>query len=96
MPVKGDEVDQALADYINYNGSSLDVMFIRLQAGVYSFGSKKICVKVDNNKIIIRVGGGYMNIEEFIEKYTVLELERTELREQHQAKRASSPMKGGR
>lgn len=30
VPVKGDEVDQALGDYLNLNGTSLDVMFIRL------------------------------------------------------------------
>ena len=50
-------------------------MFIRLQPGVYSFGSKKVCIKVDNGKINIRVGGGYLRIDEFIEKYTTIELE---------------------
>lgn len=30
VPVKGDEVDQALAEYINCNGKALDIMFIRL------------------------------------------------------------------
>lgn len=101
VPVKGDEVDQALADYINCNGKSLDIMFIRLQPGIYSFGSKKVCVKVDNNKINIRVGGGYMNIEEFLEKYTIVELEKGDQREQYELEklgkqRPSSPLKGGR
>ena len=52
-------------------------MFIRLQPGVYSFGSKKVCIKVDNGKINIRVGGGYLRIEEFLEKYTTIELEKS-------------------
>lgn len=56
-------------------------MFIRLQPGIYSFGSKKVSVKVENNKINIRVGGGYMTIEEFLEKYTIIELENREKRE---------------
>jgi len=52
-------------------------MFIRLQPGIYSFGSKKVCIKVDNGKINIRIGGGYMRINEFLEKYTTIELEKS-------------------
>ena len=51
-------------------------MFIRLQPGIYSFGSKKCCVKVDNGKINIRIGGGYMTIENFLLKYTQVEVDR--------------------
>jgi len=79
VPVQGDEVDMALADYLNNiaDKSKLQVMFIRLNPGVYSFGSKKVCIKVDNGKINIRVGGGYLRIEEFLEKYTTIELEKS-------------------
>jgi len=79
VPVKGDEVDMALADYLNNiaDKSKLQVMFIRLNPGVYSFGSKKVCIKVDNGKINIRVGGGYLRIEEFLDKYTTVELEKS-------------------
>ena len=49
MAVKGDPVDQAIADYINEEAdkSSIQVMFIRHNPGIYQFGSKKICVKVE-------------------------------------------------
>lgn len=49
VPVKGDSVDQAIADYINEecDKSSIKVMFIRVNPGIYQFGSKKICVKVE-------------------------------------------------
>ena len=79
VPVKGDEVDMALAEYLNnmIDKSKLQVMFIRLNPGVYSFGSKKVCIKVDNGKINIRVGGGYLRIEEFLDKYTTVELEKS-------------------
>lgn len=79
VPVKGDEVDMVLADYLNniIDKSKLQVMFIRLNPGVYSFGSKKVCIKVDNGKINIRVGGGYLRIEEFLDKYTTIELEKS-------------------
>lgn len=62
----------ALANYLNnfMDKGKLQVMFIRLQPGVYSFGSKKVCIKTENGKIIIRVGGGYLRISEFLEQYT--------------------------
>ena len=79
MPVKGDEVDCALADYLNnyHDKGSMQVMFIRLQPGIYSFGSKKVCIKVDNGKISVRVGGGYMRIDEFLDKYTTVEVDKS-------------------
>lgn len=75
-------------------------MFIRLSPGIYSFGSKKVCIKVDNGRITIRVGGGYLRIDEFLEKYTTTELEKS-IREgidplggsQSPIKRAQSPKK---
>lgn len=72
-------MDCALADYLNSyeDKSALQVMFVRLQPGIYSFGSKKVCVKVENQKINIRIGGGYMRINEFLEKYTTIELDRS-------------------
>lgn len=75
-------------------------MFIRLSPGVYSFGSKKVCIKVDNGRITIRVGGGYLRIDEFLDKYTTAELEKS-IREgidpmggmQSPIRRATSPKK---
>lgn len=98
MPVKGDEVDQALGDFLNEAGIPLDIMFVRLQPGIYSFGSKKVCVKVENHKINIRIGGGYMAIDEFLEKYTVMEQERATRREDAAMEkvRQASPVKGSK
>ena len=70
-------------------------MFIRLQPGIYSFGSKKVCVKVENGKINIRIGGGYMRIDEFLQKYTTVEIDKS-VREGIDplvGKRPSSPKK---
>tara|TARA_B110000285_G_scaffold207612_1_gene247119 strand:+ start:595 stop:723 length:129 start_codon:yes stop_codon:yes gene_type:complete len=42
-------------------------MFLRESEGVYQFGQKRVNIKVmKGNKILIRVGGGFIGIEEFI------------------------------
>ncbi len=51
-------------------------MFQRESEGVYIFGTKRVNIRVDNNNINVRVGGGYLSIEEFIDQYTPSELER--------------------
>ena len=53
VPVKEDEVDMKLADFINNypDRHKLKIIFLRESEGVYSFGTKKILIKVQNNKI---------------------------------------------
>lgn len=50
----------------------------RLGNGYYMFGSKKIYAKVLNGMLVIRVGGGYMIINEFIATYAEAELRKME------------------
>jgi hypothetical protein len=42
------------------------------------FGTKKIYAKIMNNKLVVRVGGGFMGIEEFISTYGESELLRSQ------------------
>lgn len=83
IPIKDDLVDQKLADFVNNypDRNSLKVMFLRESAGVYEFGTKRIEVRVAQNKITVRVGGGYMGIDEFLDQYTPIELEKLERRD---------------
>jgi hypothetical protein len=53
-------------------------MFLRESEGVYEFGSRRIFVRVDQDKINIRVGGGYLSIDEFLDQYTPFELDKIE------------------
>lgn len=75
-PFRGDEVDQGLADYLNSKDPPVPVPFRREEPGVYFFGTKKVFIKIEQGRIIIRVGGGFMRIEEFIDIYTPIELEK--------------------
>jgi len=70
--IKGDEIDELFGKAINDSKLSLTVK--RLSSGKYIFGTKHILAKIINGKLVIRVGGGYMNAEEFIEQYGKLEL----------------------
>ncbi|CAI2384031.1 unnamed protein product [Moneuplotes crassus] len=72
---KGDEVDELLAQYIQ----DCPVPVKRLGRGFYLFGTKKIYAKIMNCKLVIRVGGGYMIIQKFIETYADQELVKIKL-----------------
>ena len=83
VPVKDDAVDLKVAEYINNypERSKLKIMFMRESQGVYSFGSKKITVRVEKGRIMIRTGGGFMSIDEFLDCYTPDELAKLERRD---------------
>ena len=78
--MKDDAVDKKLAEFINNypERSKLKIMFMRESSGVYQFGTKRVAVKVEKDSIKIRVGGGYLSIDEFLDQYTPVELERLE------------------
>jgi len=80
IPIKDDPVDKKLAEFINNypERSKLKIMFMRESEGVYQFGSRRVYVRVDKDKINIRVGGGYLSIDEFLDQYTPIELEKME------------------
>ena len=62
-----------LADYINKSDSEqrMKCLFVRdensVKDGYYSYFTKKVIMKLENNNLILRVGGGFMSIDEFIE-----------------------------
>lgn len=67
IPVKKDTIDEKLGEYINkMDPQQLKIMFMRESSGVYEFGSKKVMVRVQRGKIQIKVGGGYLSIDEFL------------------------------
>lgn len=45
-------------------------LFERESENIYFFGLKKVIMKLEkNNQILVRVGGGYMAIDEFIDQF---------------------------
>lgn len=54
-------------------------MFLRESEGVYQFGQKRVHIKVEKgNQIFVRVGGGYMHVQEFIREFAQIEKDKIE------------------
>lgn len=85
---KGDMLDELLGNYINENECGVPIT--RLGNGYYLFGTRKIYAKIFNGKLVIRVGGGYMVIGEFIRTYEDQELGRMELRDKRDHEREAA------
>ena len=69
--IKDDLVDQKLAEFINKSSPTMRMkcLFVREMPGHYQYFKKKVIMKVENGNLVIRVGGGFMSIEEFVEQH---------------------------
>ena len=78
---KGDDIDLKLGQFLNTfpEREKMRIMFLRESEGVYQFGQKRVYIKIEKgDTILVRVGGGYMQIKEFMEKYTLSEVDKIE------------------
>jgi len=65
--VKGDEVDLLFSKALGKLEYDIAFMIKRISEGKYMFGTRNIIAKIINYRLVIRVGGGYMSVDEFIE-----------------------------
>ena len=80
---KQDAIDEKLGNYLNNfpEREELKIMFLRETEGVYQFGQKRVFIKIEQgNNIKVRVGGGYMDINDFVKKFTPIEKEKLDNR----------------
>jgi hypothetical protein len=80
VPVKSDPIDVCMAEYINNRKTPLQIPLIREDQGVYNFYTRTIKVKIENNRVIVRLGGGFQGIDEFVNNNTQAELDKLEER----------------
>jgi len=73
------------------NAQGVGAMFLRESEGVYRFGTKRIFVKIEQDKIIIRVGGGFLKFEEFLEVYGPTEIDKLNNNKSKDLSKISSP-----
>lgn len=79
--VKTDRTDKALGQILNTypERERLKILFLRESEGVYRFGSKRVYIKVEKgDQVFVRVGGGFMLINDFIDQFTPLEIDKVE------------------
>lgn len=83
IPVKDCDIDRKLAEHINNypDRAKLKVMFARESKGVYEFGSTRVHINLNREKLQVKVGGGYLSVDEFLDQYTPAELSKMERRD---------------
>jgi len=47
----------------------MNFIFLRENEGMYQFGSKRVYLKINKGSIFVRVGGGFIDFEQFVDKY---------------------------
>jgi len=55
--------------------------FVKVKEGLYKWGSKTLNIKTLSGGILIRVGGGWTDIDEYYEKHESIEVNNMELQE---------------
>ena len=69
-------MDELIAKH--FNGLRQPMPIKRLGDGNYIFGTRKIYVKLITGRLVVRVGGGFMSIEEFLNQYAEMEMSKVQ------------------
>jgi hypothetical protein len=73
VPNANDRTDQLLGQELcSYaERAPLSILFLRESEGVYKFGQKRVYIKIGKqNQILVKVGGGFLRMDEFVKMYT--------------------------
>jgi hypothetical protein len=69
-----------LESFVNSNypeKNGMKIMFLRESEGVYQFGSRRVHIKIEKgNQLLVRVGGGFIAIDDFVKQFTGPEAEK--------------------
>jgi len=64
-----------------------------VKEGVYEFGSKTVLAKLERGSFKVKVAGGFISIEEFLEQYTPGEVEKLKQPDPMQKLTGTTPSK---
>mmetsp|Transcript_18388 Transcript_18388/g.18362 ORF Transcript_18388/g.18362 Transcript_18388/m.18362 type:complete len:456 (+) Transcript_18388:11-1378(+) len=87
FPVDNDTIDQALSAYLNSRDEVVPVPFIRETKGVYLFGTRRVLISFERGKLTVKVGGGFLPIDDFVESYCDGEFEKLNHRPEEKSPR---------
>jgi len=72
---KGDEIDELIGEFMKNSNTEVEIK--RTGEGKYMIGEKKISAKVVNGNLLIRIGGGFMTMEEYMRSFGEGQLKRS-------------------
>ncbi|CAG9322543.1 unnamed protein product [Blepharisma stoltei] len=87
FPADDDNIDQALSAFLNSRDEVVPVPFIREAKGVYLFGTRRVLISFERGKLIVKVGGGFLPIDDFVECYYDGEFEKLNHRPEEKSPR---------
>ena len=70
--VDNDQIDKMLEEFIKHH--RVKVPIHRIDQSKYLFGMKVINAMIINGMLKVRVGGGFMTMEEFVDKHSETEI----------------------
>ena len=85
---KDDIIDTNLAKHLNSIEKALEVNFIWLEKGVYTFGTKTVNIAREENQLVVIFEDKKLSLDEFIEGYEIIEREK--LNKQIELKRSNT------
>ena len=70
-PVLTDPIDVKLSNIINSTplATRYKMNFQRESEGVYRYMRKRVIMQIEGDSIVIRVGGGYLTLDQFVHDY---------------------------
>eukprot|EP00347_Sterkiella_histriomuscorum_P007081 403350325 len=79
----GDKIDFIISEYVNRSAlqKPIPVRIQRLDQGIYQFGTKKITMRFIDETLMVKLGGGYIALDDFIQTYAERELKKLIIRE---------------
>jgi hypothetical protein len=90
IPVRGDPLDFAMAEFVNNLKRPLKIPFVRQDPGFYLFGSRNIKIRLLKNKPVIYAPEPSMAIDEFVNRFTREEIIKFEEQKKIDDKRIAS------
>lgn len=71
VPTKSDDIDTKLAEVINKQETykRMQYLFVRESEGHYNYFKSKVIMSIKGDNLILRVGGGFMQIHQFVEQH---------------------------
>lgn len=74
--VPSQEIDKHLSEYTENSKEKLVIQKLN-EEGYYKIGNKKVVLQMVNGRLVVRIGGGFLQLKDFLEFYNIQEIKRS-------------------